>query len=142
MATAKNVPLAMAWAVVVATGGGFVCGLAIDRYGELGSITLWAMGAFAGYVAQKILGGRSRVVGAVLVVSCVSVFVISETCWIHWNIKQGADSWLAAFRLLPTFVQEYERAALFGAIVTALGAWSAYSQTALRYRRIAADDSE
>lgn len=142
LASAKNVPLAMVWALITATAGGFACGLVIDRYGELGSITLWAMGAVAGYVGQRILTGRSRLVGFVLIASCVSALVIAEVCWIHWNTEQGAESWLTAFTLLPTFVQEYERAALIGAMFTGFGAWSAYRQTAARYRRVAIDDTE
>ena len=142
MASPKSIPLAILWTLITATAGGFACGLVIDRFGELGCISLWAMGAFAGFVAQRILGGRSRLVGLVLIASCVSTLVIAETCWIHWHIKQGAESWLAAFGLLPTFVQDYERSALIGAIFTAFGAWSAYRQNAVRYRLVAVDDTK
>ena len=132
LGSGNNVPLAIVWTLIIATVGGVACGLLIDRFGELGSISLWAMGALAGYVAQRILGGGSRLVSFALVASCVSAFVIAETCWIHWNTKQGAESWLAAFALLPTFVKDYEIAALMGAIFTGFGAWSAYRQTADR----------
>lgn len=138
--SANNAPWAIGWAVVAGMGGGYVCGLAISRFGEIGSISLWALGALAGYVGRKIISVPSRLVGWVLVVACGAAFVIAEVCWIHWNTKQGAESWWTAFTLLPMFVQEYEIAALFGAILTVFGALSAYRQTAIRYRLVAVDE--
>ena len=140
MSRAKNVPLAIVWAIITATAGGYVCGLIINRYGEFGSLSLWAMGALGGYVGQRILIGRSRLVGSLLIVSSISAMVIAEVCWIHWNIE-GAESWQAALKLLPAFVQQYEQAALIAAIATAFGAWSAYRQTAVGYRRFDFDIS-
>ena len=130
MAFRLKVVLASIWILVVATAGGFVCGLAIARFGEMGSISLWAMGALAGYVAQRILRGRSRPLGIAMIIGCITTFVVAEACWIHWTTTQGAVSWFAAFTLLPTFAQQYKTAALFGTIFTAFGAWSAYRQIA------------
>jgi len=125
------------WAAVVSLVGGFGCGLAIDRYGRLGSITLWALGALAGFVGHKINRTPSRLVGWLLVVACASALVIAEVWWIRWNIKQSADSWWTAVTLIPAFVQQFELAAIIAAIFTAMGAWSAYRSTTVRYRLVA-----
>ena len=49
------------------------------------------------------------VAGAVLVVACIGAFLVAEVCWIRWETVHGEESWLAAIKLLPTFVHEYTR---------------------------------
>lgn len=137
---ARNIPLAIAWAIVAGTAGGCACGLAIGQFGSLGSASLWLLGVLAGVVSRKILAAPSRVVGWVLVVACVCALVIAETCWIHWNTVQGKESWWTALTLLPTFVREYQLPALFAAIFTCFGASSAYRATAVRYRLVPVED--
>lgn len=126
--------------VIAGLGGGVLCGLVIDRYGVVGSISLWALGALSGFVARKLISHPSRVVGWSLVVACVVALAFAEVCWIHWNTKQGAEGWWIAVTFLPTFVREYEVAAFVAAVFTGLGAWSAYRQVAVRYRLVAVDD--
>lgn len=127
-----GVPLLIVIALVpaIGVGGGYVCGLAIAQFGELGSVFLWALGAGAGFVGRKIITNPNRAVGWLLACACVLAFVVAETCWIHWETEQGSESWWAAVTLLPTFVQQYQIAALAGAIFTLFGAHSAYRQTA------------
>ena len=98
------------------------------------------IGALGGHVSRKIVTTANRLVAWTLVVACGSALVIAEVCWIHWNTRQGSESWWKAFTLLSTFVQEYERAALIAAIFTVFGAWSAYRQTAVRYRLVAVEE--
>jgi len=136
MMSAFGVPLVTALALTVAIGGGYACGLAIVQFSELGSVFLWALGAVAGYVGRKIITNPNRAVGWLLACACVLAFVVAETCWIHWETKQGAESWWAAFMLLPTFVQQYQIAALAGSIFTLFGAHSAYRQTATSRRLV------
>ena len=130
----RNVPLAVLWAIVVAIIGGYVCGLAISRFGSVGSISLWGLGALAGHVGRKILGAPSRPVAWCLVTACTVAFVFAEVCWIHWNTVQGREGWWTAIGFLPAFVDEYSLSALIGAIFTFTGALSAFQQTARRYR--------
>ncbi len=138
---ARNVPLAIAWAILAGTAGGYACGLAINtRFGEIGSASLWALGVLGGFVGRKIITAPSRLVGWVLVVACVCALVIAETCWIHWNIEQGRESLWTAFTLLPRFVKQFQLSALFAAIFTCFGASSAYRATAVRYRLVAVED--
>ena len=92
----RLVPLAMVWAVAVGIVGGYSCGLAVDRYGELGSLSLWLLGALAGYVGRKIITYASRPVGWSLVVACLAASVIAEVCWIHWNELECPEGWFAA----------------------------------------------
>ena len=135
----KNSPIVIAWAVFVATCGGLACGLAINRFGTFGSVSLWALGALSGYVGRKIIAAPRRSVGWGLVVANLSALVVAEVCWIHWNTVQGAESWWEAVGLLPTFLHDYERAALMATVFCLFGAWSAYQQTAIRYRLVAVD---
>jgi len=136
----KGIPLAIAWAVVTGTAGGYACGLAIGQFGRLGSASLWALGVLAGIVGRKIITAPSRLVGWVLVAACMCALVIAETCWIHWHTVQGEESWWVAFTLLPTFVRECRVSALFAVIFTGFGASSAYRATAARYRLVAVED--
>ena len=130
----QNVPLAVLWAIAVATIGGYVCGLAISQFGTFGSISLWALGALAGSMGRKILGAPSRPVARCLAVACAVAFVVAEVCWIHWHMIGGDESWWAAIALIPKFVQRLSVAAFVGAIFTFMGALSAYQQMARRYR--------
>jgi hypothetical protein len=133
--------LAIAWAILVGIAGGYACGLAINtRFGEIGSVSLWALGVLAGYVGRKITTAPSRLVGWILVAGCVCALVIAETCWIQWNIEDAEESWWSAFTLLPRFVKQFQLAALFAAIFTCFGASSAYRATAVRYRLVAVED--
>lgn len=127
-----QLPLVIGLALVVAIAGGYACYWPISYYGELGSVSLWLLGAVAGFLGRKIIAGPSRLTGWLLVACCVVAFVIAETCWIRWETKQGAEGWWTSITLLPTFVQLYRRAALAGAIFTLLGSLSAYRQTARR----------
>ena len=54
--------LALAWTIVVAAGGGYVCGLLITKFGELGSASLYALGWLAGNVGHRIYGGKSIII--------------------------------------------------------------------------------
>ena len=130
----RNVPLAILWAIAVATLGGYICGLAISEFGTFGAISLWGLGAGAGHVGRKLLGAPSRPVAWCLVVACVAALVFAEVSWVHWNTVQGEEGWWAAVGLLPAFVEEYSFSALVGGVFTGMGALSAFQQTARRYR--------
>ena len=134
-----NLPFVAAWAACVATCGGLACGLAINRFGEFGSVSLWALGALSGYGGRKIIAAPSRSVGWGLVAANLSALVVAEVCWIHWNTVQGAESWWDAVGLFPIFIVEYDRSALIAAVFCIFGAWSAFQQTAIRYRLVAVD---
>ena len=91
-------------------------------------------------MGRAIAGAPSLLLGWMLVVANMSAFVFAEVCWIHWNLVEGAESWWAAVMLLPRFVAEYELSVLIGAIFTAMGCWSAYRRTAMRFRLVPVDD--
>jgi hypothetical protein len=128
MASTTNAVASIASGLIVAVAGGYVCGLAIDRYGEVGSVSLWALGALAGYVVLRTGRFRGRLMGYALVTGCIAAFLIAETWWVNWHMREGAASWWTAFTQLPTFAKRYEMAAVAGAILTALGSWSAFRQ--------------
>jgi len=123
---------ALGWSVIVFIGGGFVCGMLIDRFGELGSLSLWALGWLAGSIARKILGAAHRPTSYALVAACCFAAILAETFWIRLHIANRED-WVAAASYLPTFVQNYQFSAALAALWTGLGAYSAYEQTARNY---------
>lgn len=117
--------LSVAWASVVALAGGVACGWCLDRYGTLGAISLWPLGAIAGFIAVRLkLSGRFC--AWALVAACLVAFVVAETCWIRWHEEKG---WWDAVRYWPTFITEYEVPVLVGIVLAAFGAESAFRQT-------------
>lgn len=120
--------LSVAWAVVVALAGGLACGWCLDRYGTLGAISLWPLGAIAGFIAARLkLSGWFC--GWALVAACLVAFLVAETCWIRWH---EAEDWWEAVRYWPTFITEYEVPVLVGTVLAAFGAESAFRQTRRR----------
>jgi hypothetical protein len=118
--------IAISWALVVAFGGGVVCGLAISRYGEIGAVLLAACGAFGGFVSHKITQGANKVAAFGLALATLVAYFVAETCWIHWNTDKGEPSWWAAVNAWPLFIRDWELAALIGAACAVWGAWLAY----------------
>lgn len=117
--------VAVVWAVVVALVGGVACGWCLDRYGTLGAISLWPLGAIAGFIAARLkLSGRFC--GWALVAACLMAFLVAETYWIRWH---EAEDWWEAVRYWPTFITEYEVPVLVGIVLAAFGAESAFRQT-------------
>ncbi len=126
--------LILVWAAAVMSLGGLGTGVAITKLAALGFALLWLLGEVAGVVGRKLVPQKSAVAGLILVVACIGAFVIAIVCWLHWKTVQGEESWLAAIRLLPTFMQEYTGDAVIGGILCFLGANSAYRRVARRYR--------
>ena len=137
-ATSATSPLQLVlltgWAIAVACLGGYLCGLAIAKLGTIGTASLWLAGEGAGFVGRKLISEKSRIAGTILVFACLIAFVFAEVCWIHWRIIPARESWLAAVRYLPTFVEKYTLAAVIGGVFCFMGANSAYRQVARRYR--------
>lgn len=132
--TPMELVLILCWGAAVMSLGGFSAGLAITKLGTLGVASLWLVGEAAGIVGRKLVPEKSTLAGVVLVVACVGAFVLAEVCWLHWTRRDGAESWLAAIKLLPKFVQIYTLAAVIGAVFCFIGAQSAFRRVARRYR--------
>ena len=116
-------------ALMTAVVGGYLCGLVIDQFGEVGSISLWGLGFVSGLAANKAAGGGSRFLAMAMIVGCIGAFVVAETCWIHWNIKD-AETLPAALAKFPLFLKEFKVTAFIAGIFTLFGAHSAYQQVA------------
>ena len=117
--------------LVTALAGGLLCGLMVDQFGSIGSISLWALGFLAGLAAFKLMQSRNNSVACILVVACVLAFLIAEVSWIHWNIA-GAESWMDALAKFPQFLKEFKVDAFIACIFTFFGCQAAYRQTAVR----------
>lgn len=132
----RDLLIGLVLSLILAFLGGFLCGLAVNRFGETGSISLWLAGGVAGYLARKLLSQPRKNVGWMLAVANVFAFLAAEVCFVHWNFEKGAESLLAAIRLLPEFVQNYQLSVLIGGIFTVFGAMSAFRQAGVRYRLV------
>ncbi|HVA46529.1 MAG TPA: hypothetical protein VNH11_09155 [Pirellulales bacterium] len=118
--------IALGWSLVVAFVGGLACGWCISHFGEFGALSLAACGALAGYVSHKITRGPSKIAGVSQVIGTCLAFFIAETCWLHWNTRNGEPDWWAAIGVWPLFIREYQLSALIASACTAYGAWCAY----------------
>lgn len=118
--------MAAAWSLAAALAGGLACGWCISHFGEFGALSLAACGAFAGYVSRRITQGPSKAAGISLVLAACLMFLIAETCWIHWNTEKGEAGWWMAITLWPAFIREWQLSALIGAVCAGYGAWCGY----------------
>jgi len=135
-----RIAAAILWAIVVAVVGGLACGWLIMRFGEWGSVGLWACGVIGGYVARKITGCRSRAVAIALVAACVVALLLAETWWIRRNWNPPPQDWAGAIRLLPEFAERFHISVFIAVLFCAFGAHSGWLQMGRRYRRVAVED--
>ena len=134
----RDVVLVAVLGLVVASLGGYLCGLAIDAWGGLGAISIWGTGWAAGAVTRKLITPH-RLAGMTLVGATVLAAVVAETLWIERNIV-GVEHWLDAFMKLPQFARQFSGDVLVAVLLTIFGASSAYRQAGMRYRYVAVMD--
>ncbi len=127
---------ALLWVIVVVVGGVLLTNVAVRRYGELGMFVVWPIGWAAGFVAGKIVSRKSRLVGGLLVLACISIPVLAQVHWIQVNIEDAHGSWWRAFTLVPLFAQQFQVAAITAVCMAILGGISAWRQVAVRYVRV------
>jgi len=131
---------AIVWvALVLIVGAVIACHSALE-FGELGMIAVWPIGWAGGFVAAKILAGKSKLVGALLVATCFSIAVIAELNWIHEEIEGADESWSKTISLLPAFVRQFKLAAIVALIFAGFGALSAWRAVTVRYVRVRVDE--
>ncbi len=133
---------AVLWIAFLLIAGGGLVGYTVLEFGEYGMFAVWPLGWVGGCVASKILGGKSKPVGVLLVVACFGVSVMAEVIWIHAKFPGGDESWVKAISLLPAFIQRYKISAFTALLFSAFGAMSAWRQVAVRYAyvRVRIDD--
>ncbi len=115
--------------LATALGGGCLCGLMIDQFAPVGSISLWALGFVSGFAATKLTQRRSNATACILAVACILAFVVAEVCWIRWNI-QGVESWTDAITKFPRFLKQFRIDAFIAVVFTFFGCQAIYRQTA------------
>ena len=128
-----DLAIGFALALMTAALGGFLCAKAIDRFGEIGAISIWALGWVVGTAAKQVMSRPRKFVGYALAVAVIIAFLVAEVAWIRWNIKD-VEGWGQAIGLLPMFFQQFQWSALLGAIFAFFGASTAYSKAGVRYR--------
>lgn len=131
---------AIAWVVIVLIAGGALASYCVLRFGERGLFVVWPLGWISGVVAAKILGGRSQLVGGLLVVACFGMTTIAEVYWIHEKIDGADESWFKAISLLPAFIQQFQISAFIALVISIIAAISAWRGVAARYVRVRIDD--
>lgn len=122
----KSLLSLFASSTIVAFGGGLAAGWCVSQFGERGAPSLAALGALAGYVWRRFTRSPSKVSGICLAIATCLAFLIAETCWLHWNTRNGEPGWWAAMSAWPAFLREYTFSALVGAACAAIGAWCAF----------------
>jgi hypothetical protein len=115
-------------AAIIAFGGGLMCGRIMAEHKIVGAITLWPLGAVAGYFGRKIVQGPNRTAGLLLCGGCVLAWLVADTAWIRWDTVQGEQGWATAIHLLPTFFREYWLLATLTGISTLAGILSIQQQ--------------
>ncbi len=132
---AHRVAAAILWACLLAVAGGLIAGLALEKFGMLGSLVFWATGAFGGFVSRKLTQGPNRAAAYALVVACAVAFVVGEASWYRWNFtipdpvtgEHRDPSWVEAFTRVPKYLWQHRPITMaIGALCTFLGAQSAY----------------
>jgi len=121
------------WSIVVLIGGAALASYCVVQFGERGLFVIWPLGWVAGIVASKILGGKSKLVGVLLVVACFGITTMAEVSWIHEKIEGADESWLKAVSLLPAFVRQFQISAFIAVCVSIFGAVAAWRAVAVRY---------
>lgn len=111
---------------LVCLAEGVACGWCVGQFGELGALSLAGFGALSGYLWSRMARSASKLAGGSLAIATAFAFFIAETCWLHWNTRNGEPSWRAAIGVGPLFLREYTLSALIGMASAAYGAWSAY----------------
>lgn len=135
----RDVAIAAVASILVAFAGGYGCGLVIDQFNEIGSVSLWLLGWAAGAAVSKVITPR-KTAGYLLAASVMVAFVLAEITWIHFNIE-GAEDWFEAAKMFPLFLQQYQISALLGGLMAFFGATSVYRQTGQRVRYVAVVDA-
>ena len=135
----RDLAITVVLTIAAALGGGYVCGLVLDKYGEFGSVSLWLLGWIVGAVAAKLIKPH-RVAGYLLAGGVVAAFVVAEVCWIRLNIE-NAEQWWEAAKRFPLFLQQFQLSALIAGLMTFFGAGSAYRQAGQRVRYVAVVDA-
>ena len=131
----QSLGLALLWIAFIGLIGALACSWMIVQFGEIGSLSFWALGALGGYGCRRITRIACPLAGWLMVIVCVVVLVVSDVSWIHFKTIKGAEGgWVKSITLLPAFVRTYKYAAVAGALFTGFGAYSAYSQAGRRYR--------
>jgi hypothetical protein len=139
----------MVWACLLAVVGGLVAGLALEKFGMLGAIVFWFVGALGGFVSRKLTQAPHRATAWCLVNACLVAFALGETSWYRWTYtipdpvtgEHRDPTWVEAFSRVPKFLWQHAPIALAaGALSTFFGAQSAYRQAGQRFRMILAPD--
>jgi hypothetical protein len=127
--------LSVAWAVVVAIGGGVLVGALMARFGLLGILGFWVLGIVAGFVARQINRRGIPWVGWMLVGAVMLAFFIGECYWLRYAKfvrNDGAGSWLEALQMF--FSQMGRTQFLLALVCAGMGAYNAYQAAGSRWR--------
>jgi hypothetical protein len=127
--------LVISWVAFLLIAGGALASYTVLEFGAFGMIVVWPIGWAGGCVAARILGGKSKFVGVLLVAACFGIAVIAEVNWIHEKII-GADDWSTAISFLPTFVRQFRYPAITALLYSVFGAMAAWRQVSARYRYV------
>jgi hypothetical protein len=125
----------LAWALVVAIGGGWICGVLLLKYRMLGFLSLMVIGVLGGAVSRRISRRSVRLLGGALAVAVLIAMVLGQVYWLRYGVRD-VEAWGQAFAAWPTMVTSpgYRNSTIIALICAALGAHSAYWRAGKRFR--------
>lgn len=129
-------PSGLAWAVVVAIGGGLITGVLIMKFGLLGNLALMAIGVLGGAVSRRISGKAVPLLGWALVIAVLLAMVVAQVYWIKHETDWKVETWVEAFATWPQMFQKSQMPMLIGVLCAGFGAHSAYWRAGKRFHRV------
>ena len=137
--TTPQIAMCIAWAIVVAVGGGILCGWLMVRFGTFGAAGLMGLGILAGMVAWQITRRGTPWVGWMLVVAVLLALVLANMFWLRYAnfaVGQNAKSWWDAAKGVFNLPNTAGTHCFITIVCAAFGAYNAYSSAGSRWHKV------
>jgi MFS family permease len=130
-------PAGIAWAVVVAIGGGWITGVLVAWHFPLGFLGLMAVGVLGGVVSRRISRRAIPLLGWALVLAVFLALILAQIYLVRYRFKD-VETWSQAIEAWPALItsRHYGLANLVALMCAGLGAHSAYWRAGKRFRRV------
>ncbi len=124
----------LVWALVVAIGGGWICGVLLLKFRMLGYLSLLAIGVLGGVVSRRISRRSVPMLGWALAAAILIAMVFGQVYFRRYGVRD-VEAWGQAFAAWPKMVLSpgYRKSTLIALICAALGAHSACWRAGRRF---------
>ena len=125
--------------MIVAIGGGILCGWLMVRFAQFGAIGLMLLGILAGMVAWQLTKRSSPAIGWMLVAALCVAWVVANMFWLRYATfvrGENATTWLEAFLRTWTLFNFSPTHFFITVVCAGFGAYNAYSSAGSRWHRV------